>query len=639
MLQQAKVEIVKKDSLISKLSEELKELCKYIISAHILNIYIDEKVRTSEEIHSTEMEIQKLEFEEKIEKLIKDVHDKETLVKDVRLRAERAEANAKRDDDVSLSKKEMEEIKGKVQHLQDDLTQKDKVIEEMTQELEQFRSDNDQKTTEIESLKLDIETIQVEKSILEEEKQIIENEMRQQEEDRIKAMEESMTDDELRFQNERLRIAIRKLTNDIETERANWDNKEREMQEEVNRIPELEEKLGDIDLLLATVDERDEEIEAMKQTVQEATDFQQMVEELTEEIVEKDEMIAELETKIAELEEIQAVQEEINANQEKFEAEMNEELNKKDIKIQHLENDIQILEEALLEQDDKESKHKERMNELTKENEFLKDQLNSAYDDKTKNKINELIDKQKYLQYQIRELSRKEVSGSLAEINVGISNTLADLYQSFIPDKLLNEGYISNFNKIRLVIFVKHKSYLMYSELCKKKFMEGFDFQLGDGQLENYEYFRYMCTLGYNGVRCLNLCQKILHSLVFMDEEKYKTIVDSSFWTNFVMANSFLDNTIQMIRDDTLTTKVNQTIFEETLDEFEKFYNDNIRNIVNENIRNKTSKADFDIGAAPKNIVKEHILKIGLAILALGLYIRQREFYQGVGTDNSLQEK
>ena len=119
MLQQAKVEIVKKDSLISKLSEELKELCKYIISAHILNIYIDEKVRTSEEIHSTEMEIQKLEFEEKIEKLIKDVHDKETLVKDVRLRAERAEANAKRDDDVSLSKKEMEEIKGKVQHLQD----------------------------------------------------------------------------------------------------------------------------------------------------------------------------------------------------------------------------------------------------------------------------------------------------------------------------------------------------------------------------------------------------------------------------------------------------------------------------------------------------------------------------------------
>ena len=176
-------------------------------------------------------------------------------------------------------------------------------------------------------------------------------------------------------------------------------------------------------------------------------------------------MIVELEAKVSEMEEIQAVQEEINANQEKFEAEMNEELNKKDIKIQHLENDIQILEEALLEQDDKETKYKERMNEISKENELLKDQLNSAYDEKTKNKISDMIEKQKNLQYQIRELSRKEIGGSLAEINVGISNTLADLYQSFIPEKLLSEGYISNFNKIRLVIFVKHKSYLMYNEL------------------------------------------------------------------------------------------------------------------------------------------------------------------------------
>ena len=53
-------------------------------------------------------------------------------------------------------------------------------------------------------------------------KQQYEDEMKQQEEDRFQSLEESMTDDELKYQNEKLRIAFHKLTNDIETERAEW---------------------------------------------------------------------------------------------------------------------------------------------------------------------------------------------------------------------------------------------------------------------------------------------------------------------------------------------------------------------------------------------------------------------------------
>ena len=585
------------------------------------------------------MEIQRLELEDRLDKRATELELKTKQITELTKRAEKAEANAKKADDISLSLEEREEIKKREEDLVKQLEQREKALEELTQELEKYSKDCEEKAQEIENLKLDIETIQVEKTILEEEKELMEAEMKQQEEDRLKSMEDSMTDDELKYQNEKLRIALRKLNNDVEVERAQWEETRKDLEEQIARIPELEEKLGDLDVLLTAVEERDEEIEAMKQTVEEASEFQQMVEELTEEIVEKEEMIEELEQKINELEEVQAVQEQINADQEVFEKEMQEEIIKKDLRIQELENDVQILEEALLEQDDKETKHKDRMNELTKENELLKDQLSAAYDEKTRNKISDLIDKQKNLAMQLRESTRKEISGSLAEINVGISNTLADLYSTFIPEKLLREGYISNFNKVRLVIYVKNKAHLTYNELCKKKFIEGFDFALGEGEMESYEYFRYMCTLGHNSIRCLNLCQKILHALTFMDTEKYKTIADSSFWQNFVTANSFLDNMIKMIKDDTLTTKVSQTTFEETLDEFEKFYNDNIKEIVNEHIRTLTSKNDFDIDNAPKNVVKEHILKIGLAILALGFYIRQRDFYQGKDADKALQER
>jgi hypothetical protein len=598
-----------------------------------------EKVRNSDDIHTAEMEIQKLEFEGRISQRDEAIEELTKKVNGLTKRLDIAEANQKKDDSVSLSQEELEKFKKTDEELRKEIEQKDKMIEELQQEVEQYNKDNENKANEIESLKIDIETIQVEKTIAEEEKQIMEEEMRQQEEDRLKSMEETMTDDELRYQNEKLRIALRKLNNDVEVERAQWEEEKKAYEEQVERIPELEEKLGDIDMLLEAVEEREEEIEAMKETVQEATEFQQMVEELTEEIMEKEEAIEELESRVAELEEMQAVQEEINANQEAYEREMQNELSKKDVKIQELENDVQILEEALLEQDDKETKHKERITEINKENELLKDQLNAAYDDKTKNKISELIDKQKKLSMQLRESTRKEISGSLAEINVGISNTLADLYQSFIPEKLLREGYISNFNKIRLVIYVKNKAQLTFNELCKKKFIEGSDFTMGEGETENYEYFKYLCTLGNNSIHCLILCQKILHSLTFMDTEAYKKISDSSFWQNFIAANSFLDNMIKMIKEDTLTTKITQNSFEETLEEFDKFYQDNIRKEVNSCLQESMNKSDFDIDEAPKNQVKEAILKIGLAVLALGFYLRQRDFHQGKEIDKSMQEK
>jgi len=585
------------------------------------------------------MEIQRLEYEDRITQRDQSLEEFTKKVTALTKRAEKAEANEQKDNGVSMSQEEMDKIKKVEQDLKEQLEQKDKMLEELSQEIEKYSKDCEDKANEIEALQIDIETIQVEKTILEEEKDLIEEEVREQEQERLKAMEESMTDDELKYQNEKLRIALRKLNTDVEVERANWEEQKKEFEEQVARIPELEEKLGDIDVLLEAVEERDEEIENMRETVEEAVEFQQMVEELTEEIVEKEEIIEELEQKVNELEDVQAVQEEINAGQEGYEREMQDELAKKDVKIQELENDVQILEEALLEQDDKESKHKERITDISKENELLKDQLSSAYDEKTKNKISDMIDKQKKLTIQLRESTRKEISGSLAEINVGISNTLADLYQSFIPEKLLRQGYISNFNKIRLVIYVKNKAHLTYNELCKKKFIEGADYAMGEGQTESYEYFRYLCTLGNNSIRCLSLCQKILHALTFMDAEKYKTIADSSFWQNFVTANSFLDNMIKMIKDDTLTTKITQRSFEETLDEFDKFYQENIRGEVNNYVRETTKKSDFDIDAAPKNEVKEQILKIGLAVLALGFYLKQRDFYQSKETDRAFQEK
>lgn len=66
-----------------------------------------------------------------------------------------------------------------------------------------------------------------------------------------------MSEDELKSQNEKLRIALRKINNDFSVERSLWETKLNETEERCGIIPELEEKLKDVDVLLEAVEERD----------------------------------------------------------------------------------------------------------------------------------------------------------------------------------------------------------------------------------------------------------------------------------------------------------------------------------------------------------------------------------------------
>ena len=109
----------------------------------------------------------------------------------------------------------------------------------------------------LEEVQIDNETIQTELEIMQEEKEMMELEKKEQEDERLKAYQENMSEDEMRDQNEKLRIALRKLYGDIEIERNSWEEKMTELSDKVKIIPELEEKLKDVDVLLDAVEERD----------------------------------------------------------------------------------------------------------------------------------------------------------------------------------------------------------------------------------------------------------------------------------------------------------------------------------------------------------------------------------------------
>ena len=128
---------------------------------------------------------------------------------------------------------------------------------------------------------------------------------------------------------------------------------------------------------------------------------------------------------------------------------------------------------------------------------------------------------------------------------------------------------------------------------------------------------------------CSDLCIK----------EDYMKITDLPFWQNFVVANSFLDNMLKMIRDDTLTTKIDQTRFEETLTEFESFHDEGIKNAANTYMIEQTKQPEYNVDDAPKILIKENLYKIAFAILALSFYLRLHNFYLTNEVDTSLQKK
>jgi len=130
---------------------------------------------------------------------------------------------------------------------------------------------------------------------------------------------------------------------------------------------------------------------------------------------------------------------------------------------------------------------------------------------------------------------------------------LSDLYSSFIPEDLLKEAHIANFDRIRAIVIMKHKSTILISELSKKSFIEGINQMEGSGLEENEAHLSFLHSVGGLAVRASLICHRLIHGLQHFTVKSYVEIGEVSQWHNFITANQFIDSVISMIKDDRLS--------------------------------------------------------------------------------------
>lgn len=261
------------------------------------------------------MEIQKTETEIKDEQYTSQIEELTEQLTEYKIRAEKSESLLKDDKSVvKMSNDEVEKMNADKLELQHTVEHKDGQIVGLKEALEKLEGVLKESEEKIQIIAIDLETANEERDMMKEEKEIIELELRQQDDDRKAAMMDNLREDEIRTQNEKLRIALRKLNDDFQVERALMEKDMNELRIRVAIIPEMEEKLGEMDLLLEEIDLRDAEIDRMTVIVEEAEEFEQMIDQLTEDLLAKEEEVEELLEKLIEQEELNAIQEEINAS-------------------------------------------------------------------------------------------------------------------------------------------------------------------------------------------------------------------------------------------------------------------------------------------------------------------------------------
>ena len=86
-----------------------------------------------------------------------------------------------------------------------------------------------------------------------------------------------------------------------------------------------------------------------------------------------------------------------------------------------------------------------------------------------------------------------------------------------IPEDLLKAAYIGHFDRLRAIMVMKQKSYLLYREICKKTLMNNENSTDSGMQQE----FAYGCQLALRLIKAINICERMIDGMAHLGTDIY----------------------------------------------------------------------------------------------------------------------
>lgn len=431
---------------------------------------------------------------------------------------------------------------------------------------------NKQRIDELEEIiqgnKIDLESNQLEIDALKDEKSELLAEMTENSKIVEDDILNSLSTDELKQQNRKLRQAVTSLAQNFENEKEKLLKQIEDEEGKKKIIEAYEKKLQDMDVLLEELDRKESEIAEVKLENEACLEYETMVEEMAQEILKKEDECEELEKKVKSQDDVLAVHEGYTEELEQYNQELTEENAKLEAKISGMESQKIEDEEILLEFQDENQKYRDKVQQLNKTIKEFTDQIQQQNEGSSeKSKIALLVEKQNAMLATIRNNEMREIDNQLSKIQYHWDTLLKQkVIEAIIPPRLQENVHFDSLSKLNLLNQSMFRAMLMVRYICEKQLPNVQNMYTADDDEEmerKIQFVKMMITLAELAVMFINSAQRIMLCVNNMTVEQYIKATNTLMaWTKLEDVSTEMGHIIDRLKDENISLKFDTSVLE-----------------------------------------------------------------------------
>eukprot|EP00742_Colponemidia_sp_Colp-10_P007349 GILJ01007910.1.p1 GENE.GILJ01007910.1~~GILJ01007910.1.p1 ORF type:complete len:1278 (-),score=327.26 GILJ01007910.1:105-3938(-) len=431
-----------------------------------------------------------------------------------------------------------------------------------------------QQMVEVLTLDKEIASARNEELELELEEKRQEAELASLERDELKAAMESthetriITDSDpqsMQLQVDRLKEALKRLHDGSRQEKAEHLRRIQELEKDANLVPELKQQLIRMTQLTRELEKSQGEVEELKQMLDEARIHESMVESLTDKNLQLEEKISELQSAMDDLQELRDMSEEIEESHLELEKQLQRDLDLKDVQLQEHKEAMDRLKDQMSDQLRTMEQFRQRVRELEREIQLLREQLSNSGEGEKVNKIHNLLQQQMDIQKRLQEMRRGGMKRKIREVELSQSVESVKMLELCVPANVIQQEMklISPFQLFQR-LFLKFR--LAWDELH-----EDFIANQGVADLEGFRTFQFKLLFVVN--RVIKHCKRIVEQVLQSADEQVLELIQGALFRQLASREKEGDVLLRLLQEQELTERYPLDSLNQFQTELEQFSN------------------------------------------------------------------
>ena len=342
------------------------------------------------------------------------------------------------------------------------------------------------------------------------------------------------------------KLALKRLYSESQNAKVTYENRIQQLENQLADVPSVEAKIKQITELKQELVNKHKEIAALKEQLEESSQYSEMIEKITEDNYNKTEKIQELTDRLKELQELHELEEQIAEGQAELEKSLNAEIHDREVVIQNLKNELSKMEMQKVDYEKTINQFRVRVCELQNDVESLKDQLADTGEEEKMKKMQTLMEKNVIINNKMREMMTMHINGKLNEVQY-ISLQSKFSYMEFsIPDNVLEQMDMGTLTNYLLLSSLRGRTYILVSEVVRITIDTHHDKYL-------VRWVANLATLCINLIYDLIGIEDFLRTLQAKDYSDFMNQID---WGQVLAISSGVDTFLRLLKEGGISSTI-----------------------------------------------------------------------------------